>query len=195
LRQDAHFQPGEALSARHFASLISAHFDGIATVDPHLHRIKQLGEVYSIPARVVSAAPLLGRWIGDNVAKPFLIGPDSESGQWVASAAAAANVSYCVLAKRRRGDESVDLAWPELSGLAGKTPVLLDDIAASGATLIAAAKELSARGFAKPICVIVHALLHETAYAELQRVCARVVSTDAVSHPSNAIPIASALAH
>ena len=194
LRQDKHFNPGEALSARHIARLISAHFDTLRTVDPHLHRIKDLSEVYSIPARAVSAAPLLGIWIAANVANPFLLGPDRESAQWVASAAAAAGADYRVLAKTRRADASIDLDWPDLGGLSGKTPVLLDDIASSGRTLIAAAEGLAARGFARPVCAIVHALLEEANYAELQRVCARVISTDSVRHASNAVSVASLIA-
>ncbi len=194
LRQDKHFNAGEALSARSFAQLVSAHFDAIATVDPHLHRIKSLSEIYSVPARASSAAPLLGAWIGANVANPFLVGPDIESRQWVAAAAAAANAEHCVLTKTRKGDRRVQLDWPDLIEHAGQTPVLLDDIAASGRTLIAAAEGLASRGFAKPICAVVHALMDETAFASLQRVCARVVSTDCVPHASNAVSVASMLA-
>lgn len=193
LRQDKHFNAGEALSARSFAQLISAHFDTLATVDPHLHRIKALSEIYSIPARVNSAAPLLGAWIGANVANPFLIGPDSESSQWVAAAAAAARAEYCVLTKTRKGDRSVELSWPDLSGLTGKTPVLLDDIASSGRTLFAAAEGLSSRGFANPVCAVVHALLDDTVFSDLQRACERVVSTDTVPHASNAVSVTSLL--
>jgi ribose-phosphate pyrophosphokinase len=41
-----------------------------------------------------------------------------------------------------------------------------------------------------PVCAIVHALLDAPAFAALQRVCARVISTDSVSHPSNVISVA-----
>jgi len=194
VRQDKHFNAGEALSARSFAQLLSAHFDALATVDPHLHRIKSLSEIYSIPWRAKSAALLLGAWIGANVPSPLLIGPDSESRQWVVAAAAEAKAEYCLLNKTRKGDRKVELGWPDLTGLAGKTPVLLDDIASSGRTLIAAAEGLSERGFAKPVCVIVHALLDEPAFADLQRVCVRVISTDSVPHASNAVSVAPLLA-
>lgn len=194
LRQDTHFNTGEALSARAFAGVISAHFDALVTVDPHLHRIGALGDIYSIPAHARSAAPLLGAWIGAQVADAFLIGPDEESRQWVATAAAAAGTAFCVLTKARRGDRSVDLIWPDLSGFAGKTPVLLDDIAASGRTLVTAAEGLASRGFAKPIGAVVHALLDDLAFADLRRACTRLVSTDTVPHPSNAVSVASLLA-
>jgi ribose-phosphate pyrophosphokinase len=194
LRQDAYFQPGEALSARHFAQLISAYFDSVATVDPHLHRLKALSDIYASSVRVVSAAPALGAWIAANIARPILIGPDSESRQWVAAAAAAARAPYLVLSKLRRGDREIELAWPDLGAVTGHTPVVVDDIAASARTLIAVAQGLEARGHGKPACVIVHALMDDAAYGELKQVCAPIVSTDTVAHVSNAISVAALLA-
>ncbi|MCL6468665.1 MAG: ribose-phosphate pyrophosphokinase-like domain-containing protein, partial [Ralstonia sp.] len=49
MRQDSCFQPGETVSARHFAAWLSRGFDWLATVDPHLHRITKLSQVYVIP--------------------------------------------------------------------------------------------------------------------------------------------------
>jgi ribose-phosphate pyrophosphokinase len=193
MRQDAHFQSGEALSAVHFARLVSAHFDSLTTIDPHLHRIQSLNEIYSIPTRTAQAAPLLGAWIASNVERPILIGPDIESRQWVAVAAARANAGHLLLTKTRKGDRDIDIAWPDLSAAAGRTPVLVDDIASSGRTLVAVAEGLAARGLGRPVCVIVHALVNESAYADLLRVCARVVSADSVPHASNAISVAELL--
>lgn len=193
LRQDQHFQPGESLSAAHFARLISMHFDSLVTVDPHLHRIKTLAEVYPIPARAAQSAPLIGAWIRAHVQRPILIGPDSESRQWVAGAAHAAGGEYLVLEKTRHGDRAVELAWPATSQPLGRTPVIVDDIVSSGETLARVAEGLAARGFAKPVAALVHALLDDDAYAKLSQICAGVVSTDAVAHASNAISIAELL--
>src|SRR3546814_15562090 len=38
MRQDRSFQLGEAVSSKSFARLVSATFDRLVTVDPHLHR-------------------------------------------------------------------------------------------------------------------------------------------------------------
>ena len=38
LRQDRRFNAGEAVTSRSYARLLSAAFDGLGTVDPHLHR-------------------------------------------------------------------------------------------------------------------------------------------------------------
>jgi ribose-phosphate pyrophosphokinase len=189
LRQDAHFQPGEALSARHFAGLISNHFDKLVTVDPHLHRLRALSEIYACSTRAISAAPAIGAWIGANVDRPILIGPDSESRQWVSAAAAAASAHHVVLKKVRKGDRSVEIIWPDMEA-AGRTAVVVDDIASSGETLLAVAQGLTARGLSRPVCALTHALFDAETGARLNRAFARVVSTDTVAHPSNAIATA-----
>jgi len=69
MRQDRRFKPGEAVTSRQVALLLSNAFDWLATVDPHLHRYGSLGELYRIPTRVVHAAPLISEWIRAHVAK------------------------------------------------------------------------------------------------------------------------------
>lgn len=71
------------------------------TVDPRLHRRKSLSEIYSIPAVAMHAAPLVAEWIHDNVPRPILVGPDTESAQWVAAVAKHAQALLTVLKKRR----------------------------------------------------------------------------------------------
>ena len=83
LRQDRRFQPGEALSSRVFAEVLSEAFDWLVSVDPHLHRLLGLEQVYAIPCRVQHAAPVLSAWIRQNAPRPLLVGPDVESAQWV----------------------------------------------------------------------------------------------------------------
>ena len=108
MRQDQRFNAGEAVTSRQVAHLISEAFDWMVTVDPHLHRYNALGEIYSIPTRVIHAAPLISQWIRTNIANPLIIGPDSESEQWVAAVASDADAPYCVLEKLRHGDSNPD---------------------------------------------------------------------------------------
>jgi ribose-phosphate pyrophosphokinase len=190
MRQDKAFRPGEAVTSDSFARLISSLFDGLVTVDPHLHRRAALSELYSIPAAAVQAAPALADWITAEVPRPLLIGPDSESAQWVQAIAGRIGAPWAVMEKTRRGDYDVSVELPDLSGHAICTPVLIDDIASSGRTMIAAANLLAARGLARPVCAVVHPLFAGDAFARIQAVAARVVSCDSVPHPSNAIPLA-----
>ena len=87
MRQDRRFQPGEAVSSKSFARLVSATFDRLVTVDPHLHRRASLAEVYSIPAENVASAPAIARWVTANFTQPVIVGPDSESEQWASDVA------------------------------------------------------------------------------------------------------------
>ncbi len=190
MRQDKRFKDGEAVTSVHFADMISAAFDWLATVDPHLHRYRSLGEVYRIPAIALQAAPLLSAWIRQNVARPLLVGPDAESEQWVAAVAARAEAPHVVLGKERFGDRDVRISVPDLSRWAGHTPVLVDDIVSSARTMIEASRHLIAAGFPRPVCVAVHALFAEDAFPALAKVADRIATTTTVRHETNAIDVA-----
>ena len=195
MRQDRRFQPGESITSAHFAKLLSGHFDWMVTVDPHLHRRSSLQEIYSIPCAVARAAPALARWIKASVRSPVLIGPDSESEQWVSEVAHGAGAPFVVLEKNRRGDRDVAVSVPDAAALRGRTPVLVDDIISTGRTMIAAAAHLALQGAARPVCVGVHAVFAGDAHAALVAAgAARVVTTGTITHSSNAIDIVPAIA-
>ena len=195
MRQDMRFEPGEAITSRSFARLVSAAFDWLVTVDPHLHRHASLGAIYTIPAAVVPSAPAIAAWVQSRVAHPHLIGPDEESAQWVAEVAALTGCPYTVLRKERRGDREVALTLPDLQALRGCTPVLVDDIIASAHTLAEAVRQLRAQGLAAPVCIGVHAVFAGDAAALLQATgAAHVVSCNTLPHASNAIDVTGAVA-
>lgn len=194
MRQDMQFNPGEGISSAHFAALLSGCVDWLVTVDPHLHRIDTLDRIYSIPSRVVPAAPAIARWIKTAVAQPLLIGPDAESEQWVAQVAQAAGCPFTVLSKVRRGDREVEVSMPDVAQWRACTPVLVDDIASTARTMIAAVARLHALGLAAPVCVAVHPIFAGPAYAELEAAgVARIVSCNTIAHHSNQIDLAEAL--
>ncbi|MCP4559210.1 MAG: ribose-phosphate pyrophosphokinase [Bosea sp.] len=194
MRQDRRFQPGEAITSRTFARLISSSFDRLVTVDPHLHRYPALSALYEIPALTLHAAPLLADWIAASIAKPLVIGPDEESEQWVSAIAARIGAPHAVLRKIRHGDRDVEIALPDLSQWNGLQPVLVDDIASSGNTLIEAASKLTPLGFARPDVAVVHGIFAGDSYARLAPLCGRIVSSDSVSHPTNAIGLSRLIA-
>ena len=188
MRQDARFSPGECVSAKIFARWIAPHFDWLVTVDPHLHRFASLEEVYRIPVRAAHAAPMIAAWLRDNVAAPVLIGPDMESAQWVDEVARLAGAPSVILVKKRRGDREVEVSVPNAEKLAGRTPVLVDDIVATARTMIAAVLHIRNAGLQGPVCVAVHAIFAgDAAQALVHAGAARIVSCDSVKHPTNAI--------
>lgn len=194
LRQDAAFRPGEGVSARHFARLLSRSVSWLVTVDPHLHRIHQLRDLFSIRTEVVRAAPLIARWIRREVSRPAIVGPDEESAQWVEEVATSAQAPWVTLTKRRCGDHAVELALPSMAGLRGRQPVLVDDIVSSGGTMLAAARLLESAGFPSPRIVAVHAVVAEDAIESLQRAGGLdLVSSNTIDHPTNRIDVAEAV--
>jgi len=195
MRQDIRFKPGEALTSVTFARWISNHFDWLVTVDPHLHRYDSLDEIYSIASEVVPAAPALAQWIAGNVERAVVIGPDAESIQWVEAVAAQRDLPWRVMTKTRFGDRDVRIEAPDLSGLDGHTPVLVDDIASSGATLADAARALRQAGMPAPVCAIVHGLFDEKCRRTLANAgIERIVCSDSTSVAEAEIELAPLLA-
>jgi len=183
MRQDVRFNAGEPISARYFCELLATLVDGVVTVDPHLHRIHALADVLPVPSRTVQAAPALAEWIRRNVQRPVVVGPDAESRQWVEAVAAAGGFDFVVLEKERRGDRDVSVS--ALTGRLGDevTPVVVDDIAASGRTLAAGVESCLVAGTRPPVCAVVHALCDEADLAEVRAAgAARVVATNTTPH-------------
>jgi ribose-phosphate pyrophosphokinase len=195
LRQDGRFAPGEGVTSRYFARLLSSSVDWLVTVDPHLHRYTSLAEIYPIPTTSVSAAPLVADWIRTHVSDPLLVGPDAESARWVAAVAGESGAPFVVLEKRRRGDREVEVSLTGIDRWRERTAVLIDDIISTGRTIIATIRELGRRGMPVPVVIGVHAVFAERAYEEvLAATPARVFTTNTISHTSNEIDVIDLLA-
>lgn len=194
LRQDSRFHPGEGVTATYFGRLMSSTFDWLVTVDPHLHRLDALAQVYSIPTTIARAAEAIAGYVTAQIAHPVLVGPDAESVQWVAAVAARCGAPYLILEKTRRGDRDVSVSAPDRRWQ-GETPVLIDDIVSTGKTLLAATRQLVAAGSAPPICIAIHAVFADAVRDELVAAGARgLVTCDTIPHATNAICVADAIA-
>jgi ribose-phosphate pyrophosphokinase len=195
MRQDIAFLPGEAVSQRIVGQFLASLFDAVITVDPHLHRISALEQALPVrQAIVLSGAPLLGDWIAQRRPQALLIGPDSESAQWVAQAAAGHGLAHAVCQKLRYGDQQVEITLPAIS-VRGRAVVLLDDVASSGHTVARAAQLLRAAGAASVDVAVTHALFAGDALQLIHEAGVdQVWSTDCIAHPSNAVSVMPALA-
>lgn len=188
MRQDKVFQGGEALTSRTFAQLLSQHFDGLLTVDPHLHRYKSLSEIYTIPTTTLHAASLIAEWIHQNVPNPLLIGPDGESRQWVQEIAG--SLPFLILDKARNSRGQVTITWPSFEGDKDKTPVFVDDIISSGSTMLLAIEQAKTAGFKPPACVAIHPLFANGSYEKLLAAGIKDIATcNSIPHPSNRIDL------
>lgn len=195
MRQDIAFNSGEIVSQKIIGQFLAELFDGVITVDPHLHRIDKLSQAIPHGAAIaLSGAPRLADLIAQQCQQPLLMGPDAESEQWLALAAAQIGCDYGVCTKVRHGDKQVVIQLPDIA-IAGRNVVLMDDVASSGHTLAEACKLLLAAGAASVDVAVTHALFADDALALITAAGVnRVWSTDCIAHPSNAISMAPLLA-
>lgn len=195
MRQDARFQAGEGITSRYFAAMMSRHVDWLVTVDPHLHRYRSLNELYTIPARVVSAAPMLAAWIKEHVHAPLLVGPDAESRQWVGAVADRLGAPSLVLTKTRVNDREVRLSIANVDAWRDRTPVLVDDVISTGGTMVETVRAMVKAGLSGPTCVAVHGIFVADSRDELIAAgCRRVVTCNTVPNPTSEIDVTALLA-
>lgn len=193
MRQDTVFHPGEPISQQVIGASLGQAFDGVLTLEAHLHRIRRLDEVIPCQARSLSAAPLLAEWVKRGRTRSVIVGPDEESESWVRGIAQAADTPWIVGRKERHNDHRVRIVFPQPPLC--KRAVIVDDIASSGGTLAVAAKTLRQQDVSVIDAVVVHAIF---APGALERIRAagvrRLLSCDTIAHPTNALRTAPLLA-
>lgn len=195
MRQDTAFLPGEAVSQRVVGNLLAQHFDGLLTLDPHLHRTHSLGAIMpGMRAVSMSAAPLLAAAL-DPGNDPLLVGPDGEARQWVERIATRLSLEFILGRKRRNGDRDVQLEIPDAERAHGRRVVLVDDLISSGSTLAAAARLLRTAAAGKIEAIATHCLADKSDLEKLRRAgIASVRASDSVPGPVGILPIAPFLA-
>lgn len=189
MRQDRRFHSGEAVTSRTFAALISRGFDWLVTVDPHLHRIQSLGEIYSIPTRALHAGLPIAAWIKSNIPQPFLIGPDEESRQWVEEVANQCSAPFVTLSKNRLGDRNVRIEFDHPALPDHATPVLLDDIVSSGRTVLETIRLIRPMTQRGPVVIAIHGVLAADAEHAILQAGARLVTSNSIAGYSAVIDL------
>ncbi|HFE37996.1 MAG TPA: ribose-phosphate diphosphokinase [Gammaproteobacteria bacterium] len=194
MRQDIAFNPGEIVSQKIIGQWLGELFDRIITVDPHLHRIKNLNQaIPNARANSLSATSLMADFLNQQSKPPILLGPDGESVQWVKQIAKQNKLEWAVASKQRRGDHDVDIVLPEINF--GIQPVVIvDDVASTGHTIAQAAKALKQRGVQTVDCLVTHPLFADGAEQQLSTYIDHIWSTDSITHHSNVIQLAPLLA-
>jgi ribose-phosphate pyrophosphokinase len=195
MRQDKQFNPGEAVTARYFAQIISLCADELITIDPHLHRFKSAEEIYSLQCAVLPSSSLVTEYIRKQINNPLIIGPDSESNQWVSSIAGQLNAPFVVLHKKRMSDRDVIVSELQIGSAEKFTPIIVDDIISTAHTMIETVKAVKKSGLKDPVCIGIHALFVESAYEELKRSgVSDIVTTNTILHESNRMDISDLIA-
>ena len=197
MRQDQAFAPGEAVSQHVIGELVCAHFDGLVTVDAHLHRTPTLDAVFPgiIAVNVSAAASLAEAISGEVTPDTILAGPDEESRPWVEAVAARLGLEMMIGKKVRRGDRAVEVELHGITNAARRPVMLVDDLVSSGSTLIDCARQFFAAGATHVAAVATHCLARRS---DLEAIAAAGIvplrATDTVPGPVATISIAPALA-
>lgn len=194
LRQDAVFRPGQPLSRDVVGRWLGAAFDRVVTVQAHLHRTNDLTAVFGAPAENLTiAADLAALAAGDE--RPLVVGPDIESRPLVEQAAKRLGTDWITFDKSRLGDRQVRLMLPSPDRVAGRAVLILDDVCSSGGTLERAIALLRQAGATSIDIAVAHALFASDVEARLRAAGARrILSSDSVPHPTNAMELAGVLA-
>ena len=193
MRQDAAFHEGEAISQRVIGPLLAGCVDRVITVDAHMHRTPDIAAVFpGIESDNLSAMPAIAVALRNAGVDPatVVVGPDAESSSWVSDLAGRLGLSHTVAQKTRRGDRTVEIGFPDPACIAGRRALIVDDIVASGGTMIACATALAAAGATEIDAVVTHALFPEALCREMAASGIRSIrSTHSVPHSTNAISL------
>src|SRR5690606_37043718 len=98
-------------------------------------------------------------------------------------------------AKERHGDYDVRVSLPDPAAVAGRTPVLIDDIVSSGHTILETLAHLRHLSLPPPRLVAIHPVFAGDAYGRLHKASlAGIAITATISHPSSAFALGADLA-
>jgi len=204
-RQDRKFQPGEALSAKTVATLMkSVGIEKLITVDTH-YQHKGHGEFdfFGIKCLNVSAGRLLLDYIKEKLDLDFMtIGPDLGSSEMIKYATGEemfltkekrcpicgklAQECECKIKKKKYEITEIESKY----NFQGKNVVILDDIIASGGTMIKAAKKIKSEGAKKVIAAATHGLFMKDSLIQLKEITDYLIVTDSIMTPVSNVSVA-----
>ena len=193
MRQDKRFNPGEAISSRVMAKLLNNSIDKLITVDPHIHRYKSLKDIFTIPAKDLTANSLIADYVNKHFKNEIIIGPDWESYQWAEAIAKQLNVSATVLKKQRFSSRKVRVKMIKPITIKGKNVIIVDDIISTGHTIMEAAKHAKKMGAKNITAIGVHGLFAEGALEKLGKAKIKVITTNTVEGKTAKIDVADLL--
>ncbi|MEK6958401.1 MAG: ribose-phosphate diphosphokinase [archaeon] len=197
MRQDKRFHFGESLSNKIAAWMLMHGLDKIITVDPHLHRVKEMGELFHIEHKKLSANSAIAEFISKKFSgkDTVIVGPDIESSQWAKRIADSIGFRSAIFLKERFSPRKVKIKVTTELDWRGKNVVIVDDIVSSGHTMIEAVKEIKKRKPKAVHCICVHGIFAEGAFEKLGKAGAKtIVSTNSVVHKSNGIDLSELIA-
>lgn len=188
LRQDEAFYKNEAISGVIVTEFLSDLFDGVIVIDPHLHRVKSIKGFFKCKTKQLSAANEIAKKLEKK--DVVLVGPDSESKQWVETIAKKINKKFVIASKIRYSSRRVNVNIKKgVVNLKSKDVVIIDDIASTGHTIIEAAKVLKKQKVKSIECYCVHGLFMKDALKKLNKMGIKTIASNTIKNPVERIDI------
>lgn len=191
-RQDKAFREGEPLSFKLIADIISSNVDEFVTVTPHEHRLL-VKNVFKVPVRVLSMFSALGQ---EFPKVDLVIGPDGESAPFVKEFTSQTGIPTLVFNKVRNVKTgTVKFTLPRgvdlKATIGGKNLVLVDDVVASGRTILQLKGELTKKGASSISLAFVHDMSNpQTAQKLAQAGFKNILTTDTLPSKFKKISVA-----
>ena len=165
-RQDRKVKPRAPISAKLVADLITvAGANRVVSVDLHAGQIQGY---FNIPVDNIFAAPVLLKYIHDNLQDELvIISPDAGGVERARAFAKRLNTSLAIIDKRRES-ANVAEAMNIIGAVEDKTAIILDDMVDTAGTLVQAAGALKDRGASETHACCTHPVLSGPAIERIE---------------------------
>ncbi len=207
-RQDKRFQHGEALSIKTLARLFkSVGVSRLVVVDTHFHRIPEDFDFFGIKCANLSAGRLLLEHAKEKLGqRSEVIGPDFGSSELIKYATGKASVMEKVKVCPDCGKEKTECMCGSKEvvyearefrtdrDFKGKNVAILDDMIASGTTMINACRKLKSMGAKEVIALATHGLFLNDSLKALNSAADYVAVTDTIETPASHVSVAGLIA-
>ncbi|AFV23821.1 ribose-phosphate pyrophosphokinase [Methanolobus psychrophilus R15] len=189
-RQDRKFKTGEPISARAIARTINA--DRVFTVNVHKTSVL---DYFNADAFDLDASQLIGYHIRSMGLKDaLLVSPDAGAMEFVERTAKEIGYDCDYLEKTRISGDTVTIKTKSID-VQGRDIVLLDDMIATGGTMVESIKLLKGQGAKDVYLACVHPVLARNAVMRLYNAGVRdIISTDTIEKTQSCISVAPLIA-
>jgi len=174
-REDNRKEKGECVQQKVVADLLSRNVDAVISVEPHLHQHNFSSKLFSIPFYGLKCGDLLRKYVRENFPKCSVIGFGDRG--WKLAKHVDKNAALY------NKEDSVDYGYDDV--------LLVDDILASGNTMLRNIKNLKAR---RINILAVHGLFSDNCVDKLKNSTNKIISCNTVVHETNKIDVSSLIA-
>ena len=188
-RQEKRFKSGECVSAEIVANLIeSAGADEIISINLHEDSVR---EFFTIPSKNISAMGVIAEYVDSIANDPIIIAPDKGALNFAEEIAKILECSCTCMNKVRLGPDKVETQTNDIKPVKGKESIIIDDIIATGGTIVNAIGILKEQGTKSVSVCCVHPILVNDAVLKIYAAGAKAISgTDSLKSEVSRISIA-----